>query len=156
LQRPGLFSRQLAVKTWFGIFCGAGRGFLVAVVLKEDLKMLNLSGKSSHEVIPAATSSLSYLSPGFSIIPPSPPLQVSSIWQRYRFGAASEKDLLQALSKHVAELEVLPPLMDGKFRMATYLAYAPCATRLEAADAIEAFIDWADSNDITVVDGTAA
>jgi hypothetical protein len=105
---------------------------------------------------PVASDSVNYLSTGFSVMPPSPPLQVSGIWQRYRLGAATEKDLLQGLAKQVAELKVPPPLMPGKFRMATELAYAPCDTKLQTADAIEAFMAWADDNGITVVDRAAA
>jgi hypothetical protein len=111
--------------------------------------------KPTQKAAPAASDSLNDLSTGFSVMPPSPPLQVSGIWQRYRLGAATEKDLLQGLSKQVAELKVPPPLMRGKFRMAAQLAYAPCATKLETADAIEAFMTWADDNGITVVDGAA-
>lgn len=118
--------------------------------------MLKQLLKPKQKAKPAAADSLNYLSTGFSVMPPSPPLQVSGIWQRYRLGAASEKDLLQGLAKQVAELKVLPPLMAGKFRMATQLAYAPCTTKLETADAIEAFMAWADDNGITVVDGAAA
>jgi hypothetical protein len=108
-----------------------------------------------QEVTPVASHSLNYLSTGFSVTRASPSLLVSSVWQRYRLGSATEKELLQGLAKQVAELKVLPPLMAGKFRMATQLAYAPCATKLQTADAIEALMDWADDNGITVVDGAA-
>jgi hypothetical protein len=118
--------------------------------------MLKQLLKPKEKAKPAAADSLNYLSTGFSVMPPSPPLQVSVIWQRYRRGAASEKDLLQGLAKQVAELKVPPPLMQGKFQMATQLAYAPCATKLQTADAIDAFIGWADENGITVVDGATA
>jgi hypothetical protein len=117
--------------------------------------MLNKPFQARQKAQPAASDSLNHPSTGFSVMPPSPPLQVGGIWQRYRRGAASEKDLLQGLAKQVVELKVPPPLMPGKFRMAAQLAYAPCTTPLETADAIEAFMNWADSNDITVVDGAA-
>lgn len=118
--------------------------------------MLKQFLKTKPQAMPLASESLNYLSTGFSVMPPSPPLQVTDIWRRYRLGAASEKDLLQGLAKQVAELKVPPPLMAGKFQMATQLAYAPCATKLQTADAIEAFMAWADDNGITVVDGAAA
>ena len=84
------------------------------------------------------------------------PLQISDIWKRYRRGGMPDSELLQGLSKQIAELEVPPPLMPGKFRMATQLAYAPCATKLQTADAIEALVAWADDNGIRVIDGAAA
>jgi hypothetical protein len=123
---------------------------------RKNKKMLMQLLQPKQKARPAAADSLNYLSTGFSVMPPSPPLLVSSIWQRYRLGAASEKDLLQGLAKQVAELKVPPPLAAGKFRMATQLAYAPCATKLETADAIEAFMAWADDNGITVVDRASA
>jgi hypothetical protein len=118
--------------------------------------MLKQLLQPKQKASPVASDSLHYLNTGFSVMPPSTPLQVSGIWKRYRLGAATEKDLLQGLAKQVAELKVLPPLMAGKFRMATQLAYAPCATKGQTADAIEAFMAWADDNGITVVDGAAA
>lgn len=102
---------------------------------------------------PDAADSINYLNTGFSVIAASPPLQVGDIWQRYRLGGATDKDLLQGLAKCVAQLKVPHSLMPAKFRMATELAYASCATRLQTADAIDAFINWADYNGITVLDG---
>ena len=87
-------------------------------------------------------------------MPPSP-LQVADIWRHYRRGGMLERELLQGLSKQVAELKVPPTLMPGKFPMATQLAFAPCATKLQTADAIEALVAWADDNGIRVIDGAA-
>ena len=105
---------------------------------------------------PGSPDSLNYLSTGFSVMPSSAPLEVTELWQRYRLGAATNKDLLQGLAKCVAQLKVPHQLMPGKFRMATDLAYADCATKLQTADAIDALIDWADDNGITVRDGASA
>lgn len=118
--------------------------------------MLKKLFKPKSHAAPVAADSLHYLSTGFSVMPSSPPLEVSDIWQRYRLGAATEKDLLQGLAKCVAMLKVPPPLMPAKFSMATALAYAPCGTKLQTADAIDAFIDWVDNNGITVLDGASA
>lgn len=118
--------------------------------------MLKQLLKPKQEAQLAASDSLNYLSTGFSAMPQSPPLQVTEVWQRYRRGGAGEKELLQGLAKHVAELKVPYPLMPAKFQMATHLAYAPCGTKLETADAIDALMDWADDNGITVVDGATA
>lgn len=118
--------------------------------------MLKQLLKTRRQATPAASDSLNYLSTGFSVMPQSPPLQVSAVWQRYRLGGVSEKELLQGLAKRVAELKVPHPLMPAKFQMATQLAYAPCSTKLETADAIDALMDWADDNGITVLDGAAA
>ncbi len=105
---------------------------------------------------PGTSDSINYLSTGFSVMPSSPPLEVTHIWQRYRLGAATEKELLQGLAKCVAELKVPHPLMPAKFQMATDLAYARCGTKLQTADAIDAFFEWADHNGITVLDGASA
>ena len=118
--------------------------------------MLKQLFKRKSKATPVASDSLNYLSTGFSVMPSSPPLVVTELWQRYRFGAATEKDLLQGLAKCVAQLKVPHPVMPGKFRMATHLAYAPCDTRLQTANAIDAFIVWADHNGITVLDGASA
>ena len=118
--------------------------------------MLKQLFKPKSKATPVASDSLNYLSTGFSVMPPSPPLDVTELWQRYRFGAATEKDLLQGLAKCVAELKVPHPLVPAKFRMATDLAYARCGTKLQTADAIDAFFDWADDNGITVLDGASA
>ena len=118
--------------------------------------MLKHLFKPKSKATPVASDSLNYLSTGFSVMPSSPPLEVTGIWQRYRFGAATEKDLLQGLAKCVAMLKVPHPLMPAKFSMATDLAYAPCDTKLQTADAIDALIDWADNNGITVLDGASA
>ena len=117
--------------------------------------MLKNLFKPKSNAVPGTSDSLNYLSTGFSVMPLSPPLAVTDIWQRYRLGAATEKDLLQGLAKCVAELKVPHPLMPAKFRMATDLAYADCATKLQTADAIDALIDWADDNGITVLDGAS-
>ena len=109
---------------------------------------------------PAGLDSLNYLSTGLSTgfpgAQPLLPLQVTDVWQRYRLSCSTDKELLQGLAKQVAELNVPRLLMMSKFRMATQLSYAPCATKPETADAIEAFMRWADDNGITVVDGSAA
>lgn len=118
--------------------------------------MLKQLFKPKSKATPAASDSLNYLSTGFTVMPSSPPLEVTGIWQRYRLGAATEKDLLQGLAKCVAQLRVPHPLMPAKFQMATHLAYAPCATKLQTADAIDALLDWADANGITVLDGASA
>ena len=118
--------------------------------------MLKQLFKPKSKATPVASDSLNYLSTGFSVMPSSPPLEITDIWQRYRLGAATEKDLLQGLAKCVAQLKVPHPVMPGKFRMATHLAYAPCGTKLQTADAIDAFIVWADHNGITVLDGASA
>jgi hypothetical protein len=118
--------------------------------------MLKQFLKTKPQAMPLASASLNDLSTGFSVMPQSPPLQVSEVWQRYRLGAANEKELLQGLAKRVAELKVPYPLMPAKFQMATQLAYAPCSTKLETADAIDALMDWADDNGITVQDGATA
>ena len=115
--------------------------------------MLKKLFKPKSSATPAAADSLNYLSTGFSVMPSSPPLEVSAIWQRYRLGAATEKDLLQGLAKCVAELKVPHSVMPAKFRIATLLAYAPCGSRLQTANAIDALIDRADENGITVLDG---
>ncbi len=111
--------------------------------------------KPRSDATSGSGDSLNYLSTGFSVMPSSPPLEVAELWQRYRLGTASDKDLLQGLAKCVAELKVPHPLMPGKFSMATDLAYARCGTKLQTADAIDAFIDWADHNGITVLDGAS-
>jgi hypothetical protein len=122
-------------------------------MLKQLLKpRLKPKAKAS----PMVSDSLNYLSTGYSVMPSSPPLVVTGIWQRYRLGAVSEKELLQGLSKQVAELKVPQSLIPLKFQMATHLACAPCASKLETADVIEALMDWADDNGITVVDGATA
>ena len=118
--------------------------------------MLKQFLKTKPQAMSLASDSLNYLSTGFSVMPVSPPLQVSEVWQRYRLGGTTEKELLQGLAKQVAELKVPYPLMPAKFQMATQLAYAPCATKLETADAIDALMDWADDNGITVQDGATA
>jgi hypothetical protein len=116
------------------------------------MQLLNRKPKAQ----PVVSESLNYMSTGFSVMPASPPLQVADIWQHYRRGAVPDKELLQGLAKRVAELKVPHPLIPVKFHMATQLADAPCATKLQTADAIEAFMDWADDNGITVIDGAAA
>ena len=118
--------------------------------------MLKQFLKTRPQVMPLASDSLNYLSTGFSVMPASPPLQVGEVWQRYRLGGMTEKELLQGLAKRVAELKVPSPLMPAKFQLATHLAYAPCATKLETADAIDALLDWADDNGITLQDGVTA
>ena len=118
--------------------------------------MLKHLFKPKSKATPVASDSLNYLSTGFSVMPSSPPLEVTGIWQRDRLGAATEKDLLQGLAKCVAQLKVPHPLMSAKFQMATDLAYARCDTKLQTADAIDALIDWADNNGITVLDGASA
>ena len=118
--------------------------------------MLEKLFKPKSKATPVLSESLNYLSTGFSVMQSSLPLEVSAIWQRYRLGAATEKDLLQGLSKCVAQLKVPHPLMSAKFQMASDLAYAPCDTKLQTADAIDAFIEWADDNGITVLDGASA
>ena len=117
--------------------------------------MLKKLFKPKSHATPGAADSLHYLSTGFSVMPMSPPLEVSDIWKRYRLGAATEKELLQGLAKCVAMLKVPHPLMSAKFSMATELAYAQCDTKLQTADAIDALIDWADENGITVLDGAS-
>ena len=112
--------------------------------------------KTKSDATSGSSDSLNYLSTGFSVMPSSPPLEVADIWQRHRLGTATDKDLLQGLSKCVAQLKVPHPLMPAKFQMATDLAYACCGTKLQTADAIDAFIDWADHNGITVLDGASA
>ena len=118
--------------------------------------MLEKLFKPKSKAAPVASELLNYLSTGFSLMGSSPTLEVSVIWQRYRVGAATEKDLLQGLAKCVAELKVPLPLMAAKFQIATDLAFAPCDTKLQTADAIDAFIDWADNNGIAVLDGASA
>ena len=118
--------------------------------------MLKNLFKPKSNAAPGTSDSLNYLSTGFSVMPSSPPLEVADIWQRYRLGTATDKDLLQGLAKGVAQLKVPHPLMPAKFRMATDLAYARCGTKLQTADAIDAFFDWADHNGITVLDGASA
>lgn len=118
--------------------------------------MLKKLFKQKSDATPGTSDSLNYLSTGFSVMPPSPPLEVTELWQLYRRGVATEQDLLQGLSKCVAQLKVPHPLMPAKFRMATQLAYASCGTKLQTADAIDALIYWADDNGITVLDGTSA
>ncbi|WP_309679401.1 hypothetical protein [Polaromonas sp.] len=100
--------------------------------------------------------SLNYLSTGYSALPQLPPLQVSDIWQNYRRGALTEQDLLMALSKRVAEFQVPYQVLPSKFDMATLLAQSRCDTQLDAADAIDALLDWADEHAIDVVDGAGA
>lgn len=100
--------------------------------------------------------SLNYLSTGYSALPQLPPLQVTDIWQNYQRGALTEQALLMALSKRVAEFQVPYQVLPSKFDMATLLAQARCDTRLDAAEAIDALIDWADEHAIDVVDGSAA
>ena len=117
--------------------------------------MLRQLFKSKPKAASVDADSLSYLSTGYSIIPASSPLVVTGIWQRYRAGASTDKDLLQDLSRCVAELKVPHAVMPGKFRMATHLAYASCGTKQQTADAIDGLIDWADDNSITVLDGTS-
>lgn len=116
------------------------------------MQLLNRKPKAQ----PVVSDSVNYLSTGFSAMPASPPLQVADIWQRYRRGAVPDKELLQGLSKRVAELKVPYPLLPAKFEMATQLANAPCVSKLQTADAIDAFMDWADDNGITVIDSAAA
>lgn len=118
--------------------------------------MLKNLFQSKSNAAPGTSDSLHYLSTGFSVMPSSPPLEVTKLWQRYRLGAATDKDLLQGLAKCVAQLKVPHPLMPGKFRMATDLAYADCTTTLQTADAIDALMAWADDNGITVRDGASA
>ena len=118
--------------------------------------MLKQLFKPKPKATPVASDSLNYLSTGFSVMPSSPPLEVADIWQRHRLGTATDKDLLQGLAKCVAQLKVPHPLMSAKFQMATDLAYARCDTKLQTADAIDALIDWADNNGITVLDGASA
>ena len=118
--------------------------------------MLKQFLKTRPQAMPVASDSLNYLSTGFSVMPASPPLQVGEVWQRYRLGGMTEKELLQGLAKRVAELKVPSPLMPAKFQLATQLAYAPCATKLQTADAIDALLDWADDNGITIKDGATA
>ena len=122
----------------------------------REKKMLRHLIKPKSKATPVASDSLNYLSTGFSVMPSSPPLEVTGIWQRYRLGVATEKDLLQGLAKCVAQLKVPHPLMSAKFQMATDLACARCDTKLQTADAIDALIDWADNNGITVLDGASA
>lgn len=117
--------------------------------------MLKKLFKPKSNGMPDTADSLHYLSTGFSVTPQSPPLEVSDIWQRYRCGAATEKDLLQGLAKCVALLKVPHPLMPAKFRMATHLAHAPYGNKQQTADAIDALIVWADHNGITLLDGTS-
>ena len=118
--------------------------------------MLKNLFQSKPAAAPGSSDSLNFLSTGFSVMPLCPPLEVAELWQRYRRGAATDKDLLQGLARCVAQLKVPHPLMPGKFRMATDLAYARCGTKLQTADAIDALIDWADDNGITVLDGASA
>ena len=122
----------------------------------REKKMLRHLIKPKSKATPVASDSFNYLSTGFSVMPSSPPLEVTGIWQRYRLGVATEKDLLQGLAKCVAQLKVPHPLMSAKFQMATDLACARCDTKLQTADAIDALIDWADNNGITVLDGASA
>ena len=117
--------------------------------------MLKKLFKPKSSATAGAADSLNYLSTGFSVTPSSPPLEVSAVWQRYRLGVATEKDLLQGLSKCVAELKVPHSVMPAKFRLATLLAYAPCGNKRQTANAIDALIDWADENGITVLDGAS-
>ena len=122
----------------------------------REKKMLRHLINPKSKATPVASDSFNYLSTGFSVMPSSPPLEVTGIWQRYRLGVATEKDLLQGLAKCVAQLKVPHPLMSAKFQMATDLACARCDTKLQTADAIDALIDWADNNGITVLDGASA
>lgn len=100
----------------------------------------------------AESDALSYLSGGFSDLQQLPPLQVSDIWQNYRLGGLTERALLQALSKRVAEFKVPHHDLPSKFDVATMLSQAPCANKMEAADAIDALLYWADHHAITIVD----
>lgn len=117
--------------------------------------MLKNLFKPKSNAAPGTSDSLNYLSTGFSVMPLCPPLEVTELWKRYRIGAATDKDLLQGLARCVAQLKVPHPLMPGKFRMATDLAYALCGTKLQTADAIDALMAWADDNGITVRDGAS-
>ena len=80
-------------------------------------------------------------------------LHMGDIWLPYLRGALSEQALLQALAKRVAEFAV--PHLDepGKFAMATLLAQSPWQNKHDVALAIDALLDWAEENGITVVDG---
>ncbi len=79
-------------------------------------------------------------------------LDVRDIWMAYQRGSLTEKQLLVAIASRAQTVEVASPANVPAYMAATRLANAQCESALDAADAIEKFLVWADAIGVLVVD----
>lgn len=79
-------------------------------------------------------------------------LDIRDIWMAYQRASLTEKQLLVAIASRAQAVEVASPANVPAHIAATRLANAPCESALEAADAIEKFLVWADASGVLVVD----
>ncbi len=107
-----------------------------------------------HPLVPAPLGgeSLNYLSSGIMEWSQPQVLDVRDIWAAFQRRSLTDKEMLLALAKRVEDLNAATVARKSTVVVTTMLAQCACVTRHETADAIEAFLNWADYHAITVVD----
>lgn len=96
--------------------------------------------------------SVNYLSSGFMEWSQPQALDVRDIWAAYQRRALTDKEMLLALIKRIDDLNAATVARKSTVVVTTMLAQCECVTRHDTADAIEAFLNWADYHAITVID----
>ena len=96
--------------------------------------------------------SVNYLSSGFMEWSQPQALDVRDIWAAYQRRSLTDRELLLALIKRIGDLKSTTVARKSTLAVITMLSQCGCLTRLETADAIEAFLNWADYHAITVID----
>ena len=114
-----------------------------------SIKLANLNPSVGA---PLTGDSVNYLSSGFMEWSQPQALDVRDIWTDYQRRALTEKEMLLALIARVEELNVATVARKSTLTVTTMLARCKCLTGSDTADAIEAFLNWADYHAITVID----
>ncbi|MBC7608295.1 MAG: hypothetical protein H7228_01775 [Polaromonas sp.] len=101
---------------------------------------------------PVIGESLNYLSSGFMEWSQPQALDVRDIWAAYQRRSLTDQEMLLALSKRVEDLNAATVARKSTLVVTTMLDQCKCLTTLDTADAIDAFLSWADYHAITVID----
>lgn len=101
---------------------------------------------------PVVGESLNYLSSGFMEWSQPQQLDLRDIWLAYQRRSLTDKEMLLALTKRIEDLNSATVARKSTLVVTAMLAKCECLTRLETADAIEAFLNWADYHAITIID----
>ena len=101
---------------------------------------------------PVVGESLNYFSSGFMEWSKPQVLDVRDIWVAYQRRSLTDREMLLALTKRIENLNSVTVARKSTLVVTTMLAKCECLTRLETADAIDAFLNWADDHAITIID----
>ena len=103
-------------------------------------------------VEPLSGNSVNYLSSGFMQWSQPQALDVRDIWAAFQRRALTEKEMLLALTARLESLNPETVARKSTLVVTAMLTRCECLTRYDTADAIEAFLNWADYHAITVID----